>query len=569
MAMFNVSKLVPRSVLRGTLMTVRRILCDPFVRKLAKASRVQQDWLLRRVRQCQATTFGKDHHFKTIHSLKEFRTQVPVSDYSNLAPYINAVAAGDVKALIPEHDRLIQFTITTGSTGVPKLNPVTRSWLREYRAGWEIWGTRLFTDHPTKIGSRVLQMSGTWDMGRTIGGHQISMVSALLTRTQSPLVKPFYAIPEVVNEIRDPVVRHYTALRLTILDDIGWIMLMNPGTLIRLAEIGDQNKECLIRDVRDGTLSKQFEIPESIRAGLARFIPKADERGARQLEAIVGRTGRLMPNEYWKQPVISCWLGGTAGFPSRYLPAYFGDSPLRDMGLVSSEGRHTIPLQDTDAFGVPSIGAGFYEFVPVEEAESQTPVVLEGHELIEGHDYRIVMTNSAGYFRFDIGDIVRCRGFIGQAPQLEFIQKFARVGDLEGEKLTEHQIMEAANKAADQVGVTLGLLTGVPRRVSEQKPYYDFLVTISEFRDPGLAKRFLNELDLELAGLNFLWRARRKEGVLAAPRLQRLPAHGWDDYIQAEIRRRGTGDYQYKHPGLVQHQDWLKQFSPVDTIFLE
>ncbi|WP_010586136.1 GH3 auxin-responsive promoter family protein [Schlesneria paludicola] len=567
--MLKVSRLVPRSVLRTTLSTARTFLCDPFVRRLERASRIQQDWLLKRIRACQTTTFGRDHHFQTIRTLSDFRKQVPVSEYARLAHYINAVAAGDTRALIPDQDRLIQFTITTGSTGVPKLNPVTRSWLREYRAGWEIWGTRLFTDHPDKIGSRVLQMSGTWDMGRTVGGHQISMVSALLTRTQSPLVKPFYAIPDVLNDIRDPVVRHYAALRLTILDDIGWIMLMNPGTLIRLAEIGDQYKERLIRDVFEGTLSKQFDIPEPIRASLKRFVPAADPRGAMSLEAIVNRTGRLMPSEYWKQPVISCWLGGTAGFPSRYLHELFGSSPLRDMGLVSSEGRHTIPLQDTEPYGVPSVGAGFYEFIPVDEQESETPTVLEGHELTVDRDYRIVITNSAGYYRFDIGDLVRCRGFIGQAPQLEFIQKFARVGDLEGEKLTEHQLVEGAHKAAAVVGVKLGLLTGVPRRIPEQKPYYDFLVTISEFPDSELAKGFLKELDLQLASLNFLWRARRTEGVLAAPRLLRLPAQGWDDYIQAELRRKGTGDYQYKHPGLVQHQDWLKNFSPVDTIVLD
>ena len=66
-------------------------------------------------------------------------------------------------------------------------------------------------------------------------------------------------------------VRHYVALRLTILDDIGWVMLMNPGTLIRLVEIGDQHKERLIRDIHDGTLTDQFEIPTAIRgAGKSR-----------------------------------------------------------------------------------------------------------------------------------------------------------------------------------------------------------------------------------------------------------------------------------------------------------
>ena len=341
---------------------------------------------------------------------------------------------------------------------------------------------------------------------------------------------------------------------------------MNPGTLIRLAEIGDQHREQMIRDVRDGTLSDRFDIPQPIREALKPVIPRPNPDGARWLEQIVSRTGRLLPSEYWKQPVITCWLGGTAGFPSRYLHDYFGDSPLRDMGLVSSEGRHTIPLEDTHAYGVPSLGAGCYEFVPAEENVSANPTVLEGHELAVDHDYRILISNSAGYYRFDIGDIVRCRGFEGQAPKLEFIQKNDRVGDLEGEKVTEHQILEGAHRAAAKLGIDLGLLTGVPRRVDREKPRYDFVVSVSDFPDAEAARRFLNQFDQELAELNFLWRARRKEGVIAPPRLCQISGTAWDDYLRAELNRRGTGDYQYKHPGLVRDQNWLNHFSFVETI---
>jgi len=567
--MAHLSSIIPRSVLRATLRIARQRRYRPFERKLGEASRDQREWLLNRVRQSRNTTFGKDHGFSEIRSLSDFRSRVPVAEYSYFAPYINAVAAGDWAALIPEHDKVLQFTITTGSTGIPKLNPVTSSWLREYTAAWDVWGIKLFTDHPRQIGSRVLQMAGSWDMGKTADGHQISMVSALLVRRLSPLVRPFYSVPELLNEIPDPAARHYAALRLCILDDIGWIMLMNPGTLIRLAEIGDQNSEVLIRDVTEGTLTTKFEIPARIRGVLKKSYLKANRLGGQKLEAIARRTGRLLPKDYWKQPVIACWLAGTAGFQSRYLREYFGESPLRDMGLVSSEGRHTIPLEDNVAEGVPAVGAGFYEFIPVDEDSASQPTVLEGHELTVDRNYRILISNSAGYFRFDIGDIVRCRGFLGQAPKLEFIQKSSRVGDLEGEKLTEHQVVEGAHRAAGKVGFSLGLFTAVPRRCDRQKPRYDFLVSISDVPDAANAKRFLIQLDQELADLNFLWRARRKEGVVDAPRLHRLPEDAWCKYIRGETNRLGTGDYQYKHPGLVRDEGWIGNFSPVDTITME
>ena len=200
--MFGLTTVTPRSVLRTTMQAVRWAKYRPFENQLKRASQFQRDWLMNRVRRCESTRFGKDHGFPSIRTWDDFRKQVPVAGYDYFAPYINAVAAGDVRALVSDQDQLVQFTITTGSTGVPKLNPVTSSWLREYRAVWDLWGTKLFTDHPRYIGTKVLQMTGTWDMGKTVGGYQISMVSALLSRLQSPLIKPFYAIPEPVNNIK-------------------------------------------------------------------------------------------------------------------------------------------------------------------------------------------------------------------------------------------------------------------------------------------------------------------------------------------------------------------------------
>ena len=564
--MSRLTQLIPRSVISAAIRLAYQFKYKPLERQFAEAARYQREWLFNRISMCRHTQFGRDHGFDDIRSLEDFRRSVPIADYSHFAPYINAVAAGQPDALIPPSDELVQFTITTGSTGSPKLNPVTRNWLKEYQAGWDAWGIKLFADHPNHFARPILQMAGTWDMGRTPGGYQISMVSALLARRQSPLLRPYYAIPETVNDITDPVARHYTALRLSIVENIGWIILMNPGSLIRLADIGNEFKESLIRDVTHGTLSQELNIPATTREILTRSYLRADAECGRKLQAIVDRTGQLLPKDYWNQPVIGCWLGGTAGFQSRYLADYFGASPMRDMGLVSSEGRHTIPLEDSKPEGVPSIGAGFYEFLPLDEFGNAASHALEGHELTEGRDYRLLITNSAGYFRFDIGDTIRCRGFRGQAPLLEFRQKFDRVGDLEGEKVTEHQIVEAAHRAAQHLGVNLGLITGVPRRKSSEGQRYDFLVEISDIPEAKIAQEFLKQLDIELAGLNFLWRARRREGVIGPPRLLRLPPQSWETYMKSETQRRGTGDFQFKHPGLIQDETWIDYFGLVDTI---
>jgi len=537
-----------------------------FRAKLENAAEQQEQWLLNRVNLCRDTKFGRDHGFAAIRTLGEFRKRVPIARYEAFAPYIQAVAAGETSALIPASERLVQFTITTGSGGTPKLNPVSNTWMKQYREAWDIWGLKLFMDHPDHLGRQMLQLAGKWDMGKTPAGHQISMVSALLARAQNPMMKPYYATPSPVNDIPDPVARYYTALRLSIAQRVGWIVLMNPGTLIRMAEIGDEFKDLLLKDLRDGTLTDRFDIPADVRASLHSRIVRQRTATVAKLEEIIGRTGTLYPKDYWPPLVIGCWLGGTAGFQKTALPKYFGDVPMRDMGLVSSEGRHTIPIEDHKPEGVPSIVSGYYEFLPVEEIDSTQPTAVSGHELQVGRDYYLLMTTAGAFYRFNIGDIVRCQGFVGQAPLLDFIQKGDRVGDLEGEKLTEHQVLECSHAAARDVGANLTEVTAAPFRDETGKPRYLILAERSDFRDEAQARSFIDELDRRLMGINFLVNYRRREGVLAAPRLLLIEPGSWKRFLERESERRGTGDFQFKHPGLVHDANWAKQFSVFDEL---
>lgn len=179
------------------------------------------------------------------------------------------------------------------------------------------------------------------------------------------------------------------------------------------------------------------------------------------------------------------------------------------------------------------------------------------------------MTTYSGYFRFNIGDIVRCRGFVGEAPLLVFRQKEERCGDLEGERVAEHQFLEVASDAAQKLGIRLGKVTVVPTRPGRELPCY--IIVIEQDNVPGLdiAQQFLGEIDRSLRASNFLYSASRREKVLGPLRLRRIPTGAWAKFIQEEVERRGTGEAQYKHPGLVQDPQWLEQFQPIDCVLLQ
>src|SRR5947209_6233105 len=79
-------------------------------------------------------------------------------------------------------------------------------------------------------------------------------------------------------------------------------------------------------------------------------------RAARRLEAIIERSGRLYPRDYWPNLCfLANWTGGTMGAYLRSYPDYFGPRPIRDVGLIASEGRMTIPVEDNTAAGILDI----------------------------------------------------------------------------------------------------------------------------------------------------------------------------------------------------------------------
>jgi hypothetical protein len=136
------------------------------------------------------------------------------------------------------------------------------------------------------------------------------------------------------------------------------------------------------------------------------------------------------------------------------FPRYFGDVPARDIGLIASEGRMSIPVDDHTPAGILAVTSQFFEFIPASEYGGSKPTVVRSHELTIDEEYFIVLTNASGLYRYDLGDRVRVVGRVGEAPLIEFLSRDAHSSSMAGEKLTEDQVvaaMEAASPDAEKI----------------------------------------------------------------------------------------------------------------------
>jgi len=517
----------------------------------ANATAVQQRVLHRKLALNADSDFGRDHHFDRIKNYRDFAANVPVRDYEYYKPYIEQAKRGRTHALLGSRQRLLMFALTSGTTDQPKFIPVTKAFLRDYRSGWTVFGVKMFMDHRDAVLRPILQVTSPMDEFTTDAGTPCGAITGLMAATQKRLVRRYYASPLEPAHIADATAKYYTIMRLAIPRDVAFIITANPATQLRLASVADEHRDLLIRDIHDGALTHDLPIEPHIRNRLEPSL-QPDPHLARRLERLVAEHDALLPRHYWRLSFLANWIGGTLGLYLRQLPRYFGDLPVRDIGLLASEGRMSVPLTDGTAAGVLDFQHNFFEFVPADQIESSQPDVLRSGELQIGEEYFVLLTTASGLYRYDIRDRVRVVDYLGQAPVIEFLHKGAHVSSMTGEKLTERQVVHAVQQLSQQLGLTIESFVLAPRWADP--PFYRLHVETAHLPSNLSGDRICRQLDDALSQANIEYRSKRQTGRLGPLQLNLLPDGCLARLDRQTSQRRGRAE-QFKHQFLYTTPD--------------
>jgi hypothetical protein len=396
-------------------------------------------------------------------------------------------------------------------------------------------------DHEGTFLRPIVQVSSPMDEFKTEAGIPCGAITGLMASTQQRLVRRYYVAPLCVADIPDAAARYYTIMRLGVPLDAAFMITANPATQLKLVRTADAHRDTLIRDIHDGTLSTTLDVPESVRRALRGRL-KPDQVTARRLSALVDEHGALRPQDYWRLGFIANWLGGTMGLYRRDFTPWFGPTPVRDIGLLASEGRMSVPIEDETPAGILEVTSHFYEFIPAAEYGTDNPVTLRAHEVEVGHEYFLLLTTSSGLYRYDIGDQVRVVDWANEAPVIEFLNRGAHVSSLAGEKLTERQCVLAVERACAPMARTIDLFVLTPRW--GDPPGYILHVEASAL-PASEQSAFAARLDQALGDLNVEYQSKRATSRLAAVSLNRLP----DGYLTGLDEAAATGgrSEQFKH----------------------
>jgi hypothetical protein len=545
-----------------------RRLARAFLDQTRRAGDVQRELLLRRIARHADSQFGRDHHFGEIRSPEDFRRRVPIGGYDRHEPYIDRVRNGDTGALFGRGTDVLMFAMTSGTTNRPKTIPVTPEALSDYREGWTIWGIQAFDAHQEMLrdGLRpILQIASDWRESFSPAGIPCGAITGLTAHMQTRLVRTQYCMPAIASRIKDIESKYYTALRFSIHRNLGTIIAANPSTILAIARLGDREKQTLIRDLADGTLDRRWEIPSDIRQQLHHKIRRRHKKVAQALDRIAGDSGRLLPKDYWPGlQFLSNWMGGTMRAYLRGYPEFFGETPVRDVGLIASEGRMTIPIEDGTAAGVLDIRHHYFEFIPEEQGDSAEAECVESTDLIEGRNYFIVMTTAGGLYRYNISDLVRCVGYHGRAPMLEFLNKGAHYSSLTGEKISEHQVIAAVEEAQRAARVRVSSYLLAP--IWDDPPYYALLVEEGDLAGAGKSETLANAVERELRRQNVEYVCKRDSLRLGPVRILAIPNGSWAEFQRRRLVRSGGTVEQYKQPHLVPDLNIAETFRPLEPV---
>lgn len=537
----------PRGLIRLPFLYWKTAKLAAFLRNTRNGRAIQRRQLMAQVRRSAASQFGCDFGLDQLSTADAFRSRFPVLDYEAFAPYVQRVAQGDVGAMFPADTRILMFATTSGTTNVPKLLPVTETFYDEYRASWQYWGTGVYRDYPQLLGLSTLQFSSHWQVSRSPSGVPCGNISGLAAETRPAYMRSLFVLPSAVIRIMDHAAKHYTALRISLASNrVGKVITANPSTLIEVAKRADREKESLIRDLFDGTLSKHVDVSPAIRKMLRPHLRKSPAR-ARELESLAERTGHLYPKDAWPRlTLLAVWTGGAVGIYLPQLEQYYGDLPVRDHGISASEGRMTIPLSDRTQAGLLDYTSHYYEFIPEQEHGSKNPTILEAHELQPGSRYFILLTTSAGLFRYDISDVVCCEGYEGEVPLLSFMNKGRHFANFTGEKLSEHQVVQAMTESLQSLGLQSCTFTLAPRM--RERPQYRLLLDSADQLQER--ERLARELQRRLEQINIEYADKCRSGRIDTIEVHEIPAGSWDRLRAKRSGERGNFE-EYKHPCLT------------------
>jgi len=514
--------------------------------------RTQRELLVRIVKANRETTFGRRHGFDRMGDYEAFATQVPVSDFEQLRPFVDAEIVMGEKSLTTEEP--VQYVRTSGTTGAPKDVPLTPSHLRALRQVHQDSVAFQYRVCPEGFAGAIVAMVSPAFEGALANGKSYGSASGIVAGNTPAAVQDKFVVPAAVLTIAESRVKYLLVLRLAIARrDVTYLGAANPTTLLTLIKLYREHQAELIADLRQGTFFLAERVPADVMK-VMRSRLYADPAQARRLERLRAECPKVRIADLWPSiRLIVTWTCASAGVAVDALRTELSKRMrIMELGYISSEFRGTITIGRRAGSGLPTFDTHFFEFVERDRWDAGEPRYLTMDQVHKGCDYYLIVTTPSGLYRYFINDVVKVTGFLHATPLLKFMQKGKGVTNITGEKLYEAQVLQAVRESMAAIGRTARF---VMMLADEDARCYRLYVEA----DPGPAvdaNALAQATDARLAALNLEYQAKRESERLAPIEARWLGADTAEVYKQHCVKQ-GQREGQFKMVSLDYRRKFL------------
>lgn len=494
---------------------IHAILKLPIKYRLSEIERIeknpgkaQEKVLLSLLKSAQNTEWGKKYKYNSIKNIEEFQKNVPINSYEDLSPFISRMMTGEQNILWPGN--ITWFSKSSGTTNArSKFIPVSKESLRDchIKAGRDELYLYIRNNPDTKIlKGKSLCVGGSFTKINKNPDIFCGDVSAVMMK-HMPLLGKYLRTP---------------SLKTATLEDYEEKLekLANEAISENVTNIAGVPTwtSLLIRKVLEKTGAKNiYEVWPNLEVffhGAVSFLPY-----------------KKTFNELFPSPKM------------HYMEAY-----------NSSEGFFAIqddPSREGEMLLVPDYGV-FYEFIPMNEFNSENPKIYTMSDVSIGKNYALVISTNSGLWRYIIGDTI---SFTTLFPhRIKITGRTKHFINVFGEEVMVHNTDTAIKEACDQTNASITDYTVGPIFMNnENKGGHEWIIEFEN--EPSSIEKFGEIIDISLRKINSDYDAKRYKDIALAPPIINVVPKG---IFYEWMKKRGKLGGQNKVPRLSNTREYVE-----------
>ncbi len=482
--------------------------CRPALKRLENPAAAQEKCLRRILKHNKGTVYGKEHGFAEIKSIEEFQRIIPLTSYQSMEPYIDRCKQGEQNVLFPGD--ILYFLATAGTTGTSKVFPLGWKRVEEIILEGALMGT-FFLVHTgcyEVMDGLMLTIAAPPSTGEKFGDYDVAYLSGAMSNLSLPSELGKYqrslaglgryrVPPSEVDRITDWGEKFYQTARYAVAADIRYASGVTANMVALLLKIHSEYYERLLAD---------SELDNETKTKLRR----------------VSKDGIIDLRKLWPNFCVFGSGGMSVTQHRRIIHDLLGDCYIWE-SYSTTEASIGIQIYPDKGI-IPVVDFTFLEFIPEGEKTGE-PIPL--CDVKRHTPYRIIVTNNAGFYRFDIGDMVTFSEL--DPPVFGEISRRTSLVNIVGERVSEEMLLRALEQACEQQGIAFVHFSLLPEVTKEITRYYIFV----EFTHPPEdIDEFVGIVDTYLRSIGLYYDSQRQNGVLSPPVIIPVKPGGFDLVLQ-------------------------------------